>query len=764
MNKTRISFKNHRLTKDYSQKTIANIWIKQSPKTGRNLSFQHFLSEEKEKEKLFLKTIQEASQVLIIATPILEHRELIKALLAACNEGVRVYVLVGEARQLKPLAGKVFIKTGFDFQGSFILSDPTNQSKGAFLNDSFRKDTFIYENMVFEMDELQINEFYQLFCHWFWNRAPHQILHENQLAHPPKAEESPYGDIPLTKAHHLPELLDTIYNGSSEWVLSNLNSKSPYQQGKNKSVITSYLGNEDSFVIDLTQDGSEVLAFAQDFIPKAQFAVVSQSEAWLFPSKDAISKDYPYLIRLNKLQSTELYKYKNQIKDQAEYKFSSLKTYTELEGESFYTLTKLKSKNTVVRNERLTQIIPEVSLGDLENPIWENYLEEKELLACRVDYDLELHPIVLPNGATPDRLYADWKKIENNGKGKIEELKFAVAQLNDKQKTIGDRLKSFLGSFRLGKNTKYAELKRKIETLSTAKVLTIRDGKQLYAAINKIVTEINEETIELNDELAEAKAKADHHDQISRAKEELKVLEKEESELKNKRIALEEQQVVERAQLRTEQAEKQTAFLLEYFGISAKEEYKIKEEYTVFNQQLKFAFTTENWSKIRSTISLKKGEVKKNRKQFKKNALVVKHIEMLNSEAVKIDDMPKVLERQFQGKFKEIDKQISNFADKIKRKKLETEKEFVYDKKTNKKISPLARMQKRGKKKVVSNENQGIEFLKPQEIPNEELPTVGELFTYQKNRYLTIDFWEEYAEAVTEKERLNIRTICIKNQ
>ena len=42
----------------------------------------------------------------------------------------------------------------------------------------------------------------------------------------------------------------------------------------------------------------------------------------------------------------------------------------------------------------------------------------------------------------------------------------------------------------------------------------------------------------------------------------------------------------------------------------------------------------------------------------------------------------------------------------------------------------------------------------PDDFPEEDLPTVGELFTHQKQRYLGITYWEEEKIGRTEAQRL----------
>ncbi|GEM_PF-4531571 len=106
-----------------------------------------------------------------------------------------------------------------------------------------------------------------------------------------------------------------------------------------------------------------------------------------------------------------------------------------------------------------------------------------------------------------------------------------------------------------------------------------------------------------------------------------------------------------------------------------------------------------------------------------------------------------------------------NSESKYKKEKLDFDNkfsEFIFkenDYKVDTSFEEVASKKKKKQKENKTKENL-IEITKFEEVPQEDIPLVGKLYTQKNSRYLAIEYWEQLEQARIEAKRLNAKIVC----
>lgn len=759
------------ITKYYRDKLISDVWVKDRKESSikkRTDGTDIYYSNSAKKE-LLISVIENAQKTICFASPKLDDVTIIEILVLARERGVRVYILLEKMNNkvLLPLIGKSFIKTGISFDGSFCITDPSDDITACFINDELCQDWFEMDNISVSLDIEQAAQMYRLFCRWFWNEAKKEIRNDKGEK---DAVISPYGQIPMTERTFISplckQMLQKKINSKSISLVRNIDGENRLIsdikfQGK---ILVNAKGNKPE-ILNSQNSSTEILGtFSQEISP-IQVICISSKEVYLIPSAtETKSKEQAYLLLLNERQSKEMMTYLKEIEQSYHLVYHSEISYHDCSEKNLYRIGQwdkpfqVKSK-IVLENQKSL-----VSLGELEEPSFENYLEEKKILACEVDYPIILEPVKLPKNASQHRLYQDWSKAINDFVVKKEELLKGLNYIKDQNKSLN--IFTFMGSFTTGKNTMIKDLEKRINELKEPASKSIVIVEKCYESINNLIPEINQQVEDLGKESKKAKARKAFEDEKEHNKKELENL--------KKRIAPSEKELSEKearqGEIKGKEAklrkELEDDFLVEFFSIS----YNVEGERVRGKTDWESSYQKWNWNLEQLTFSQIKAKVTETWTSIKKEKVKYsdeerEHIQELNDRLNNLYQSIKNEKRDLDKAINDLKKIIKQDAKKIEELEILLKKEFRYEDGVSRQKGSMGKMRSKGKhsSRNKNSLSKQISTLKPQTIPKKELPEVGKLYHLGNTDYLTIQNWNEYKEAKIEAARLSvqIQNICV---
>jgi len=188
---------------------------------GRHQRFRHAL----------VKTIDEAREVVMVASFLLADEDLAAALLRAVDRGVRVYALTSteaklaqlpredsefDARMiaehkalLDRLAGRVLLRSAGHFHAKFLVADPKTHPKGFVSTANFNRALLDSVELGVELNRKASQALAAWFSWVFWTEAERELVEKGRLAavkRPPATPRLPTDlatIVPTTKSHHL---------------------------------------------------------------------------------------------------------------------------------------------------------------------------------------------------------------------------------------------------------------------------------------------------------------------------------------------------------------------------------------------------------------------------------------------------------------------------------------------------------------------------------------------------------------------------------
>ena len=399
-----------------------------------------------------------------------------------------------------------------------------------------------------------------------------------------------------------------------------------------------------------------------------------------------------------------------------------------------------------------------LALDDLQSPDWEQYLTEKPFFALEGKYHLKLSPQTTPTAAEKDKLYSHWQKMEDKYQNKLGELENAIEEIERQKESLTDRVKNFLGSLFTGKSVTFRNQREKIANLKTKSILELDPdaAADLFRQVNHIRESLEKDREEIKDKVEEGKERAEYEKQKeawgNEKAEKGHLLAQKQSQLEQLTTGFSTQLAAKQK----EQKEKILHFCQTYFP-QGKEPQDGESRDQAMAREIELGFAPEDWAKERNSISTLYGKFKKMGKKARDKA---NYLNKLNREAGDIDRMIQQFEKEVDQQKKSLEKELDGLQSEIEHLEEKINRPFKRTNSTDKqKKSKLAGM--RGASGGKSRQKGTfVEPLRPQEIPQEALPQVGTLFSAKSERYLAITYWEEYAPAIQEAERLTATVVA----
>ncbi|KKN11157.1 hypothetical protein LCGC14_1029370 [marine sediment metagenome] len=157
-------------------------------------------------EKNIAEHIENAKEIVIICSFLLEQTEIINAILKIVKNSVRVYIVTASENQLeksyqleseiedervathkillKTLRKKCLIRSAPNFHAKYILIDPKLKSRLGFISSANFTKHALSNNIEIgvQLNEKQISDLFNSFCYTFWYESKHEYLRETSLS------------------------------------------------------------------------------------------------------------------------------------------------------------------------------------------------------------------------------------------------------------------------------------------------------------------------------------------------------------------------------------------------------------------------------------------------------------------------------------------------------------------------------------------------------------------------------------------------------
>ncbi len=700
------------LTKDYSNKEISYVLEEQTTQISQNF----FLSQFAQKNLLneIISLIQKAEQFICIQSSYISNQEILDTLLAMEQKGVRIYILLQEEDKsqkfLQALNFKSLIRVIPFFITTCILIDPnTTKGRGVVFSDILTTEKLESEiSWLMQVQEsFQVKRLYYNFCRLFWNEAKWQISLNKE---PLDSTTSPFGEFPERDREFSLEGVRTIVNNTTNGSLSLFSLREDSIEENTEIYNCQILSNDKCYAPQtletLIDQANTIYLNDTNSFNFFQF-VIDNQEGYFFPSSQKIPE---LAVFLSEQQKAELLNYFDIKITQAKLKTYHKKKYKEIKNPFYvlgkdtrYTIQLKKEEKLTIKIslEKLKQVKEKNEVAHELDRVLEEKPHLKEPFSLQVIYQIEFFPLSIPKSTEKDTLQKQWEEIDLKYKTKLKELKDYATFVEEKKKSITEKVFSSLKSLFAGKTHKVNIQLDEIQKLEEINFLQSSNKENLVKQVNQIVDELNQDFNEIQDKIEEQTQKIQWEEKKEKLDKELQDLEK---NLQEKSNSIQE-------------------FISNFEKTKAEKETEIH--------------SLEGQVQTLQAEEKKKAE---NDLEDKKKSLNA----FLNSK--KQDQSKLEKERdQIQAKIKSKEEELKSHGEKFVYRKTETTKESS--------LQGIAKTpQKTSQTKQVSH----LQF----SLPKEEPPKVGILYNYQDSRYLAIEFWEEYETAFSEAQRLKAK-LCI---
>lgn len=430
-------------------------------------------------------------------------------------------------------------------------------------------------------------------------------------------------------------------------------------------------------------------------------------------------------------------------------------------------------------DNKIKELLPKTEYEE-QKPVFKDDGVSKE-----ITYSWRNVPFYLPENAKDHNLYTQWNDEKIKIKSKLDSLITKIEESEQKEKTISSRIKRFF----LGKKNLFSNLKEQLLKIKEVDFANLSKNEK-DEKINK-VNEIYREIVKQSKEIDVENKKALIDDEIENLAQELNdknnfqiEIEKKLSEKRKnreskiysfcKQYEIESESKIQEWQ---DDLRKQAESIKTHLVQSEKEKKALLE---------KKSFLEDKLENIKAKLDMKKNNDEKNMEEKEKVDLqddFDKKNGQLNDSLEKIGNLSDIIEMKQQDR-ENIENKINlckKFQEEIRNENVFIQK--VIDEK-NKIIKEKERIEnsinaKKDEKEKIEKEN--IEpaekssldvFSKKkqsngisgkfdiQNIP--QLPQIGKLFSYERNTYLAIEYWEDYNLGKQEAERFNAKLCAIK--
>jgi len=703
MEKTKIQPIAKSKTIDYGDKTIERFWL------NRNKEYKPETEDNRKPFTEMLANVQDS--VICIQTEQIDDAKLITEIFNASNRRNRIYIFTNKKpERLKKLTGSCLIRYGSKNIGSFILINPnSNNSQGILFTAPFLESSFASSNIALELDKNQINTLFRFFSYNFWNKATHEIIDNFETAkhvsEPPLdllPNINDFCDFDFVKqkiSEQTDNLIFTVPRIETNHIVD-------LKKITNSKFFTNFQNNDFELLHSIERNQNQI--FANQNQINLRLIISDKNESWLIPKTHISSEDNIFALLLNDLQKSKLTKMIDVLFENAKYEYHFSKYRKELVNSNIRLISDLNNEITIKELDKKnaddinsTEFF-EKSIFENQEPIFAD-----DNISCKIEYKWNINPFYLPQNAKKAKIYEDWQNVETEFQNICSQLEKSISE--SENKNITEKLKRFF----LGKKQTLSKYNDELNKLKTLKLsdLEISKRKEVVTQFNTLIKNVSANILEIDTEIK----KSEIDTEIEKLKDDLEL----------KKTDLEEFIKTEEQKLKEKEDSKQ-----QNINEFLKKHGKNEEELGSFKAEL----------------TQKAG--KKNRKKNPKEAEDAQKI---------LEELQEIEGFNFRNKFEEkkqkFEKDIKKIEQEIERK--EKEKSKIGDEKEQQ-ISSLDNLISGKENK---SKNQKSEFIIPENLLT--LPKVGDLYEQGNQKFLAIEFWEDYEFGKQEAERFNAK-LCAK--
>jgi hypothetical protein len=683
---------------DFGDKTIERFWL------NRNKEYK---SETEDNIKLITEMLtNEQDSVICIQTEQIDDTKLITELFNASKRRNRIYIFTNEKpERLKELTGSCLIRYGVKNIGSFILINPnSNNSQSILFTAPFLESSFASSNIALELDKNQINTLFRFFSYNFWNKATHEIIDNLENAKP--VAEPPLDFLPNINDFCDFDFVKQKISEQKENLVLTVPRIEPNLLGdlkkiSNSKFFTNFQNNDFDLLHSIERNENEI--FANQNQINLRLIISDKNESWLIPKTHISSEDNIFALQLNDLQKSKLKKVVYFLFENAKYEYHFSKYRKELVNSNIRLISDLNNEITI--KELVNNKSDDINSTEFfEKSFFENQ-EPKfsdDNISSKIEFKWNINPFYLPQNAKKAKIYEDWQKVENEFQNICNQLEKSISE--SENKNITEKLKRFF----IGKKQSFSKYNDELNKLKTLKlsVLEIPKRKEVVTQFNTLIKNVSANISEIDTEIKKSEIDTEIEKLI------------ENKDNKGKEL----KQFIDTNEKGIEQKETDKQQKLEEF---------CKKHNTTITELGKF----------KSELQHKKDKKKEKIEEDQKILEELQEIEGFN------------FRNKFEEEKKKLESEIKKIEQEIERKEKEKSK---IGNETDQQTSSLDIVipGKEGKSK-----NQKSEFTIPENLLH--LPNVGDLFEQGNQKFLAIEFWEDYEIGKQETERFNAK-LCAK--
>lgn len=693
-------------TINYGDKKINDFWLKindsNTNKDNNNL----------ERINTIFKQVE--NSVICIHTEELNHADIIKAIYEASKHNNRIYLLTNNRdTDLKKLEGVCLIRYGIKNIGSFILINPNTKSeKGILFSAPLVESSFTnVDNFVIDIDSEQIQTLFRFFSDNFWNNTQFEIIESFDT--PQEVTAAPLDFLPnindFCDSDYVTSQMSKINSGTIISVSQILKSKQLNPNLTNSTILSSFKNENSELLKKLALNNNTIVATVQNNL---NLVINNNGESWLIPKSSISDDDNFFALKLNNSQLDILEEYALSKIDIAEFKFELSKTRKELENKTIHLITDLDKEIGIKPTSNINcddiKLDSFLSKEDFEK-VKPTFTDDA--ISVTINYTWHIIPFTKPANAKKAALYSQWESYQKGYISFLEKIKEAINE--SETKSVSDKLKRFF----LGKKQALSKFKSELEQLETKRLceLAVNDRNDIINSVNKLATNVDVNLSDINIEIE--KSKIDEE--------------------------------IETFKIEKTDKEKELAKFIEEYDQKVQEKEIVKEE-KLFLFLDKNKIPKQDLASFKNTLNQKAGKRNKD-----KNPEEYKRAKQLLAELEEIDGV------DFSSKFNADSKKFQKEIEKLDRRINKLEKELTKVNSSTKLREGSSINYAVGNTKNVTNKNVEAKFNIPSNI--ESLPEIGVLYEVGKQKYLDIEFWEDYELGQKEIKRFNAKLSAQSN-
>lgn len=461
---TRIVPRQEQFRIDYQSEHLPALFSKQASDADFSSSLPQLNGED------LNRVVSMARLTLLIGCEQLKEDSLIQAIKEQAEQGVRIYLLLGDKNANKAaidtLSGRCLIRTGVSQQGALVLVDhTTTQAQGLLLMSGQPLAFADPAAWRIQLEPQQIDDSFRSFCKLFWEQSNEEYLQQNQQQ---SSVQHPDGVVVTNYSHQLCGTLNDCLGDT----LEHLQAATHSGFGASGDSWRLLLGTQSR---DIAKQARTGVVLSDNRIPSL---LLSNEGNWLLPDQPDFSAAN-WCLKLSAHQSHKLEQAYEQAFKEAAWQYQAKTAIGECDYQQRLRFADQPGLECVVEDVR------QIELEDISTQNIYSFLNDdaKQLasamtgwkrsqLAHFIDYDVVVHPPYCPESAKPDTLYQDWKNSEQDWQQRLEVLATAQSNIDQQQAGIADKLRGFIKGFLLGQGQSVKSLNQEIDTLKNWSVTT----------------------------------------------------------------------------------------------------------------------------------------------------------------------------------------------------------------------------------------------------------------------------------------------------